>query len=314
MDIVPIEAAIAVLVGFAIVILVFGLGRSRSASDTRPRAHKQPVVSKTSLMFSKPRSASKLVFSNLHPFAWDRRVVFAAIFGLVSLALRLWLLIPIAMFDGYLFGEMFLPAGVVVMAQTLRDSMLFVSQLASSLGVGNASLGEVVIASIEALPRTSPFRLEREAIYRTLVSMQIDTDNDDDDSNANQLLAQLFANDTLGELRAIDELIYSSLTNTQWKLRDQLNDLSETLSRRLRALNEVIANELLPGTQVQKFIALFSVAMNFFTILLFGASGTIAHELAENVIVSLTIGVTLFLSAFLTLRARLPLFYPTLFL
>jgi hypothetical protein len=54
--------------------------------------------------------------------------------------------------------------------------------------------------------------------------------------------------------------------------------------------------------------------MNFLTIVLFGASSTIAHELAENIIVSLTIGATLFLSAFLGLRARLPLFYPTLFL
>ena len=314
MNVVPIEAGVAVLFGLGLVLLVFALGRPRASAGTTSKSRKAKAPSGPVINFAKRPSSSKLVIQHLHPFAWDIRTIIAGVLILVSALMHLWLLIPLSAIDGYLFGEMFLPADITAMADSLRDAMLFITQVASSLGIGNSSLGDVVIESITSLPQSSAFRQEREGVYRTLVSMQIDTENDDADSNATRLLAALFANDSLTELRAIDELVYSSLTNTQWRLRDQLNSLSDDLSRRLRGLNDVLTSQLMPAVGSERIITIVSILMSFGTILLYGASSQIANNFGYNVLVSLTIGGTLFLTAYLTLRAQLRLFSPTLFL
>lgn len=317
MNIVPLEVLVAILVGMALFVFILGIQGSRSRRaikhPTEPPERADTTTAPTVDFLHGPKGM-RAVISSLHPFAWDARALLAGIVVLVALALRLWLLIPLAAVSGYFLGELFLPSDIGVMIRSLQDSMVFITQIAQSLGVGNSSLGNVVEAALDALPADSVFRQEREVVYRQLISMQIDTGGSDDTSPSTVLIARLFRNDSLTELRAVDALVFSSLTNTQWRLRDQLSQLSDDLSRRIRSINEAVSTTLEPAIRAQRLVILLSASMSFFTILLFGAGSAIANDFAENCVVSLAIGLALFGQAYFSLRARLRLFSPTLFL
>lgn len=64
----------------------------------------------------------------------------------------------------------------------------------------------------------------------------------------------------------------------------------------------------------QRLVVLFSLGVVLIALVGFGSESALAADLATNLIVSLTLGVSLFVEAYLMLRARLRMFSPTLFL
>lgn len=307
-----VEVVIAVVAGFAIAFVVMSIG---SYEKTAKSARKRKVpVSKYNFSVQ-PKTLPRLQ-ATLHPFAWDKRVVVAAIFGIGGLLLHLWVFVILGTLDGWMIGELFTKSDLEDLIDTLNDATLFVSRFANSLGLGNVSTGDVVIRSLDALPVTSKFRTQRMSVYQTLASMQINNDvtAENAETLGQSLIGQLLAEDNMMELRAIDQLVYSSLTNTQWRLGEQLTTLSNDLSRRIRSINESIHSELLPMVTGQRLVVLFSLGVVLIALVGFGSESALAADLATNLIVSLTLGVSLFVEAYLMLRARLRMFSPTLFL
>lgn len=265
--------------------------------------------------YAPPKATSNLaaVIASIHPFKVDIRIAFIVGFVIFGLVYHLYLFIPFAIIDGFLIGEAFLEPKVAEMLNELEDLATFLTALRTTISSSTVSVATAVTSALGKLPQTSEYRSIRAELYPALLSPDTASQGDNQDeavSSRSLALQQLLLSSTIPDVRLTDVLVYFLITQTDWKLSDQLEATSSEILSNLNILRELLHSELLPVLRQTRLAVVLALFIMFFSVIAFGG-GSLSNYGAESAIASVAIGVTLFIQAYLVLKLYLPIPFRT---
>ncbi len=261
--------------------------------------------------YTRPKPIPSIVKA-IAPFAFDKRLLGVLAVFAIGWWFHLWVFMVVGIPVGWLFMETFSESDIERFLIELRESADFIARLSSLIVSANIPFKDAVMQALEALPNDSHFRSERTELYSYLASAQ----QSDDSEMRNEMVmltAQLHA-DPIDTHRLIDLIVHGGATNTDWRLRDVLENLAGDIHETVIHIADDVVATLIPMVKGARILMVVSVLLELFMLQVLGVRTYLPAHFGYDIFFSLTLAVSIGFIVAMVLYVRLRVYFTTLVL